>query len=310
MSRAGFLRFITATPFFCLLISPAGAEAYEQELKRLSGEMERKIATARKTRLAVVDFHDLEGNVTALGRFLAEEFSTDLADTGQGFRVVDRTHLASILREHKLSETGLINPATARQLGKITGVEALITGSLTPFGDSIRIAIKILDTESATVIGSAKGNIAKTETIAELLGRDINRPSGDRPPPPPAGPSEQTVEVGGFRFDLHGCRDVNGKITCDLTITNLETDQELEVRHRSRMFDEHGNEHPVHVVKLANKSRDLSQYTGLSHHFIASVPTKAQISYSQGAGEVKLLTVMEIHSYAGMVQFRNVPVSR
>lgn len=86
---------------------------------------------------------------------------------------MDRTHLKSILAEHKLSATGLIDPQTARKLGQIAGVDAIITGTITPFGDSIRISVKVLDTATAKVISAATGNIAKTKAIEGLLARGI-----------------------------------------------------------------------------------------------------------------------------------------
>ena len=124
--------------------------------------------------IAVVDFTDLQGNVTELGRFLAEEFSVTFAGAGKGFEVVDRTHLKSILAEHKLSATGIMDPQTARKLGQIAGVDALITGTITPFGDSIRLSVKILDTATAKVIGASSGDIPKTKAIEELLARGID----------------------------------------------------------------------------------------------------------------------------------------
>src|SRR3972149_274973 len=128
--------------------------AYEQEINSLSTPMAEKIAAAGKKTLAVVDFTDLQGSVTELGRFLAEELSVSLSGASKGFDVVDRTHLKSLLAEHKLSSTGLIDPKTARELGKIAGVDALVTGTITPFGDSIRLSIKVLDMETAKVISA------------------------------------------------------------------------------------------------------------------------------------------------------------
>ncbi len=150
--------------------------AYEQEINSLSTAMAEKIAAAGKKTIAVVDFTDLQGNVTELGRFLAEEFSVALASTSKGFEVVDRTHLKSILIEHKLSSTGIIDPQTARKLGQIIGVDALITGTITPFGDSIRISVKVLDTTTAKVVSASTGNIAKTKAIEELLARGVEFP--------------------------------------------------------------------------------------------------------------------------------------
>ena len=111
--------------------------AYEQEINSLSTATAEKISAAGKKTIAVVDFTDLQGNVTELGRFLAEEFSVALAGTSKGFEVVDRTNLKSLLVEHKLASKGIIDPQTARKLGQIAGVDALITGTITPFGDRV-----------------------------------------------------------------------------------------------------------------------------------------------------------------------------
>jgi TolB-like protein len=157
---------------FCLS-NPHFSLAYEKEINNLSTTMAENITRAGKKTIAVVDFTDLQGNVTELGRFLAEEFSVAFAGAGKGFEVVDRTHLRAILQEHKLSMTGLIDPKTARKLGQIAGVEALLTGTITAFGDSVRVSIKILDPATAKVIGAARGSIAKTQGIEELLAKGI-----------------------------------------------------------------------------------------------------------------------------------------
>ncbi|MEO0266388.1 MAG: FlgO family outer membrane protein [candidate division WOR-3 bacterium] len=119
--------------------------------------------------MAVVDFTDLQGNMTELGRFLAEELSVNLTTMAKGFEVIDRTHLKSILTEHKLSMSGLVNPKTVKQLEKIAGVDVIVTGSVTPFGDSIRVSAKVIVTDTARVIGASSGDIPKTKAIEELL---------------------------------------------------------------------------------------------------------------------------------------------
>ncbi|MBC8427127.1 MAG: hypothetical protein H8E00_00565 [Deltaproteobacteria bacterium] len=174
--------------------------AYEEEIKDISANMARDIADAGKKTIAVADFTDLQGNVTELGRFLAEEFSVALAGAGTRFEVVDRIHLKSIIREHNLSATGMIDPKTARKLGKIAGVQALITGTVTPFGDNVRVTVKILDTETAKIIGASTANIAKTKAIEELLARGIETRSPYQQPAssqyrPPAG-TNMTKKVG------------------------------------------------------------------------------------------------------------------
>ena len=56
---------------------------------------------------------------------------------------------------------------------QIAGVDALIIGSITPFGENIRITFKVIATDTAHVIGAARTSIAKTGAVEELLGREI-----------------------------------------------------------------------------------------------------------------------------------------
>jgi hypothetical protein len=53
-------------------------------------------------------------------------------------------------------------------------VDAIITGSVTPFGDNIRVTCKVIATDTARVISAAKIEIAKTRAIDELLSKEIN----------------------------------------------------------------------------------------------------------------------------------------
>ena len=49
-------------------------------------------------------------------------------------------------------------------------MEALITGTLTPFTDSVRIGIKILDVSTGEIIDASSGNLQKTIVIFGGLG--------------------------------------------------------------------------------------------------------------------------------------------
>lgn len=147
--------------------------AYEKEIKSLSSSLGESITNSGKKTVAVVDFVDLQGNVTELGRFLAEELSVALSESGKGFEVIDRTHLKTLLKEHQLAMTGLIDPKTAKKIGEIAGVHVLVTGTLTPLGDSIRLAVKALDTGTSRMIGGTRGDIAKTRAIEELLAKGV-----------------------------------------------------------------------------------------------------------------------------------------
>ncbi len=84
------------------LLLSASAFGYEKEIDSLSSAMAAKIAGKGKKTVAVADFTDLQGNVTELGRFIAEELSGLLAEKEKGFEVVNRSNLNQFLQEHKL----------------------------------------------------------------------------------------------------------------------------------------------------------------------------------------------------------------
>ena len=249
------MRNKSLTAFFCILlvafsvIFPKLTLAYEQEISNLSSAIAWKASAAGKKTIAVVDFTDLQGNVTELGRFLAEELSVSLSSASKGFDVVDRTHLKSLLAEHKLSSTGLIDPKTARELGKIAGVDALVTGTITPFGDSIRLSIKVLDTETAKVIGASTANIAKTKAIEELLTRGIEVAPSTSPQAPATGRisspnSQKAKKVGDLMVTM---KDVvvssKERVGVIMDFFN-QSDKELKLAASTgapRLTDERGN---------------------------------------------------------------------
>lgn len=50
-----------------------------------------------------------------------------------GFKVVERARLESILQEHNISVSGYLNPATTREIGRILGVDVLLVGEVSSY---------------------------------------------------------------------------------------------------------------------------------------------------------------------------------
>jgi len=302
-----FMQLIALAMVFCL-VAVCNSLAYEAEIRKLSATMAEKIVSAKKAKVAVVDFTDLQGGVTELGRFIAEEFSVALAGAGKGFKVVNRTHLKSIVRENKLSVTGIIDPDTARKLGKIAGVEALITGTLTPFGDSVRISAQILDTTTAEIIDANSGNIAKTEAVKVLLATSVTLGTYSASPKGKSGKPLQSVEAGGFIFQLRSCKLSNKVMKFHCLITNTGKDKELLIygNWRSRFFDYEGNEYGASKAQIGNSQSD--RY--VNKILISGVPTKASLSFGEISPEIRGISAFEIDCNSFKVQLRNVPFSK
>jgi hypothetical protein len=159
------------------MIIPARVEAqsdYEKQTASFSIDLAKKIKESGKTKVAVSDFLDNDGNLTELGKAIAEDIGVGIVNEGKGaFQVMERSNLNAILKEQKLSSSGLIDPETAKQLGKLKMVDAVIVGNITPFGSSFRVTIKILDTETGMSIAATSGNLAGIDDIKGLFNKKI-----------------------------------------------------------------------------------------------------------------------------------------
>jgi len=151
-----------------LLTSSATATDINRELEDIANRLTTKIAATGKTSIAIADLTDLQGVVHQLGRFISEEVSINLILAAPKFTVIDRNHLRTILREQKLSMSGLMDPKNQKKLGKILGVDALLLGSITPFGEIYRITFKVVATDTAQVVAADRGSIPKTPATNEL----------------------------------------------------------------------------------------------------------------------------------------------
>jgi len=161
-----------------IFISQGQLFAQDREIKDLTEKLVNQVAKSGKKTIAIVDFVDLQGNATELGRYIAEEISVEFSNNDKKIEIIDRTHLKSLMKEHKFSMSGLVDPDTVKKLGKIAGVDAIVTGSVTPFGDNYRITCKVIATDTARIVGGGRIDIAKTQTINNLGTSEISDGQG------------------------------------------------------------------------------------------------------------------------------------
>lgn len=274
---------LAAATLGCFVATPA--LAYQREIQSAADALAEKLAASGKRSIAVVDFTDLQGNVTELGRFLAEELSVALASGSRPIEMVDRTHLKVLLQEHKLSSTGLIDPATAKKLGQIAGVDALVTGTLTAFGDTVRMAIKVLDTSTARIVAATTAEIAKTKRIEELDKQGVGSAasasrSTSRDAAPAPSPMPEPVETEGLRFTLKRCARAGGGLRCELLIENLTesaTNLYFYASAESVLYDSSGNQYVDAAVSLGTSA---SSGRHASQELLPGIPLAAKITFS------------------------------
>ncbi|MBE0564691.1 MAG: hypothetical protein IH621_01935 [Krumholzibacteria bacterium] len=147
-------------------------DSLEAGFQLLADKIVAGLKSQQANKIAVAPFQDLDGSVSEFGGFVAEEMTTRLYNAGS-FGIVEREMLDRVMAEHELATTGLIDESTAKQLGKLLGVDAIATGTITDLGDEIRVNSRLIATETGSVFSAAAVTLPKDERVANLMARGL-----------------------------------------------------------------------------------------------------------------------------------------
>jgi curli biogenesis system outer membrane secretion channel CsgG len=106
----------------------------------LSSLLPGAVAAQNKPTLGVIEFRNESGAgwwSGGVGWELAGMLSNELAATN-AFRIVERSKLEAVLSEQNLAASGRVNPATGAKMGKLTGAEYLVAGTVTAYEEGTK----------------------------------------------------------------------------------------------------------------------------------------------------------------------------
>ena len=122
-----------------------------------------------KPYIAVFPFEDANARteVTKLGQTLTEMLITALIQ-GDRFSVMERVQLEKILEEQSLTQTGVIDAETAIEVGKLSGLEGVIVGSISQLKTSIEADARLIEVETGKALAAASANVNNVDDIRGL----------------------------------------------------------------------------------------------------------------------------------------------
>ena len=167
----------------------------------------RPPSSGRKKRVAVFDFDyatvhtnsaALFGSDVDIGKGIADLLVKNLVTDGT-YSVIERKALDKILAEQNFSNSDRANPASAAKIGKILGLDAIIVGSITQFGNetknmkvggagggfggfgiggigkkdskaNVQLDARLVDIDTAEILGVAEGKGESKRSSTSLLG--------------------------------------------------------------------------------------------------------------------------------------------
>jgi len=146
----------------------------DREIESIANQLVQKISGSAVKNVAIADFANLDGSYSELGKYLAEEFSFALTSIDKNFNIIDRSKVNYLLKEAGLASDGLVDPNTIAKLGNVKGIDAIVSGSLTPQGNNMRVFIKVLDLETANILAAVRGDISSNPDIIAMSERSVS----------------------------------------------------------------------------------------------------------------------------------------
>ena len=166
MEKALITRTVS-TIFFCLLFigmtaTISHASGFNEAMDNLVVQITAEVSGSDRKQLAVVDFTDLDGEVSDLGKFVAEEILNRLFKA-EGIRLVERRLMKKVLDEMKLQKSGALDEKSAKKLGKLLGADAICIGTITELQRSVKINARLIDVEEGRVFAVASAEVDKKD---------------------------------------------------------------------------------------------------------------------------------------------------
>ncbi|MDR1302457.1 MAG: hypothetical protein LBK43_08325 [Treponema sp.] len=157
-------RLLFTAAVMLLLSSGVG---FSQEDLAISKDMEKKgllqdlagsgaspsSTQEEKMTVAVLDFLNVDGSQSVLGRYFAEQTGHYLAKR-PNITLVERTQINRLAAEFDFSASGYVSDKSAIELGGMLGASAVVLGTLIKVGRKIEVHIKTIDTRTAAVLTS------------------------------------------------------------------------------------------------------------------------------------------------------------
>lgn len=289
-------------------------------VEQLAAQVAKAAPEGKQLRIAVADFPDLQGITSDFGRFVSSRLTTRLANNPRFF-VIERQRLGQVLAELRFSMSDLVDPAKAKQLGRMVGVEAIVVGTVSDLGNQVELDARIIEIETNRMLLGATTTISKDQVVAQMMQAGRQGPGGPSGPPgppngvePPAPPGDgKAVSLEGFIFQPRGCRRQAENVFCGVAFVNTGSeDRSLTLSNAydplSRLIDDRGNQYRA-SIQIGDK-RAKPGYE-LQETFVPQLPTNVVFfAESVDPRATRMTVVIGIRQFKRLPAVREIPVTK
>ena len=109
---------------------------------------------------------------------LFEVFTNEIAGTGK-FKVVDRTKVDFIKKQHEFQNSDWSNDEKVAKLGNALNANIVVTGQLMPFKDKIVVSFRMLDVNTMEIVTSATARVSDTSKFFDKIPEIVKKLTGE-----------------------------------------------------------------------------------------------------------------------------------
>jgi hypothetical protein len=132
-----------------------------EPLDDLASNLSKQIKSTQTIRMAVLNFPYIDG-FDSQGSKIVQERLTTAFSQNKKIKLVERALLNKVLEEKKIEMSGAFDEKTITELGKMLGVEAVLTGTLIDVNDTdTEINARIINVETGEIMALGKAEMKR-----------------------------------------------------------------------------------------------------------------------------------------------------
>jgi len=196
---------LSVIKFVCILIfagftacvskpeTPAnsGSDPLDVEIRATSDYLNGRLTKGIK-----IVFLNFQSNCPAVSEYIIDGLIENTVNDGI-FKAVDRQNLTLIQQEMNFQLSGEVSDESAQEIGKLLGAQTIVSGAITPLGNSYRLRVRAISVQSAEIQGQFNRDINKSRRLVELQENcgstftQTSYPAGNTPATPAVASSTQ-----------------------------------------------------------------------------------------------------------------------
>ena len=140
-----------------------GPDELDDTLREASDEINSKVSAG-----SFIGIINIQSASVALSEYVIDELIGNAVRDGN-FTVLDRQRLDQVRQEQNFQLSGEVDDDFALAIGRLIGIQTIVTGTVSPLGSRYRITVRALDVQTGAVQVQFNKNIAAGETIVALM---------------------------------------------------------------------------------------------------------------------------------------------